>query len=107
MYNAQVIIMGGDMTGKMIVPVVKQEDGKFRAKLLGDYVFASNEAELQKLEFNIRYQGFYPYHTDDAGLDELNKNPEKVDHLFKEVMVTFLQTIMAAIAPIQTRTTRL
>ena len=91
MYSAQVIIMGGDMTGKMIVPVVKQEDGRFRAKLLGDYIFASNQTELEKLEFNIRYLGFYPYHTDGAGLDELNKNPEKVDGLFKEVMVTSLR----------------
>jgi Icc-related predicted phosphoesterase len=79
------------MTGIMIVPVVKQEDGKFRAKLLGDYIFASNDVELEKLEFNIRYQGFYPYHTDEAGLDELNKNSNKVDDLFKEVMVSSIQ----------------
>lgn len=91
LYKAQVLIMGGDMTGKMIVPVIKLEDGKFRAKLLGNYVFASNQAELDKLEFNIRYQGFYPYHTDPAGLEELNKSPDKVDELFKEVMVSALE----------------
>ena len=33
-YGADVLILGGDMTGKAIVPIIEQGGGKFRAVLL-------------------------------------------------------------------------
>jgi Icc-related predicted phosphoesterase len=95
MYKADVAIMGGDMTGKMIVPIVKLEENKYRARLLGTPVVASSKEELEKLEFNIRYNGFYPYHTSPEEMEELNKDPGKVDALFKTVMVNALERWMS------------
>ena len=34
-YNADMIIVGGDITGKFIVPIVQQPGGKHTAKFLG------------------------------------------------------------------------
>ena len=34
-YEAQVLILGGDMIGKMIVPIVNQGSGRFSANYLG------------------------------------------------------------------------
>ena len=34
-YEAQVLILGGDMIGKMIVPIVSQGGGRFSANYLG------------------------------------------------------------------------
>ena len=34
-YEAQVLILGGDMIGKMIVPIVSQGSGHFSANYLG------------------------------------------------------------------------
>src|SRR5208282_4239351 len=86
MYKANVVIMGGDMTGKMIVPIVKQPDGSYKSKLLGTDVSATNKEEIEKLESNIRYNGFYPYYTNPQEMDELNKDPTKIDALFNKLM---------------------
>ena len=34
-YNAGVLVLGGDITGKMIVPIVKQPDGTSKAEFGG------------------------------------------------------------------------
>jgi Icc-related predicted phosphoesterase len=91
MYKANVVIMGGDMTGKMIVPIVKLDENTHKSKLLGTDVVAKNKEELDKLEFNIRYNGFYPYYTEPSEMEELNKDHTKVDALFNKVMVDTLK----------------
>ena len=91
MYKANVVIMGGDMTGKMIVPIVKLDENTHKSNLLGTEVVAKNKEELDKLEFNIRYNGFYPYYTEPSEMEELNKDHTKVDALFNKVMVDTLK----------------
>jgi len=36
-YEAQVLILGGDITGKVIVPIVEQEDGTCVSEFLNAY----------------------------------------------------------------------
>ena len=91
MYQANVVIMGGDMTGKMIVPIVKLDENTFSSKLLGAEVIARDKSELEKLENNIRYNGFYPYYTNQQEMQELNKDPAKVDALFNKLMAETLK----------------
>ncbi len=91
MYNAHVVIMGGDMTGKMIVPIVKVDENTFRSKLLGTEVIAKDKVEVQKLEDNIRFNGFYPYYTNSAEMEALNKDQTKVDALFNQLMAETLK----------------
>jgi Icc-related predicted phosphoesterase len=94
MYKANVVIMGGDMTGKMIVPIVKLDESTHRAKLLGTEVITKNKEELEKLENNIRYNGFYPYYTNPEEMEELNKDQSKVDALFNKLMAETLRRWM-------------
>jgi len=91
MYQANVVIMGGDMTGKMIVPIVKLDENTFSSKLLGAEVVARDKSELEKLENNIRYNGFYPYYTNRQEMQELNKDSAKVDALFNQLMAETLK----------------
>jgi len=91
MYKANVIIMGGDMTGKMIVPIVKLDENTFSSKLLGTEIVAKDKSELEKLENNIRYNGFYPYYTNPQEMQELNNDASKVDALFNKLMAETLK----------------
>jgi len=93
-YKANVVIMGGDMTGKMIVPIVKITESTYTSKLLGAEVVAKDKTELQQLENNIRYNGFYPYYTDPSEMVDLNKDPAKVDTLFNKLMADTLKVWM-------------
>lgn len=61
-YRAQVLVMGGDITGKVVIPIV-EADGIYTARLYGKEERATNEAELEALERRIRGNGMYPYRT--------------------------------------------
>lgn len=59
-YKADVIIAGGDVTGKMVVPITSDGNGTHRASYLGSDLVLRSEEEVQGLEKNIRNAGFYP-----------------------------------------------
>jgi Icc-related predicted phosphoesterase len=52
-YDANVLIVGGDITGKMIIPIVKQADSSFTAELFGVKRLVKQEKELLALEDDI------------------------------------------------------
>ena len=58
-YEAQVLVLGGDMVGKMIVPLVEQPGGRYHANYLGQIYDVAGE-ELAKLELNLENSGLYP-----------------------------------------------
>lgn len=62
-YGAHAVILGGDVTGKALVPVVEQAGGTWQTTLFGKSETASDEAELAEIEKRIRSLGFYPYRT--------------------------------------------
>ncbi len=86
-YNVKTIILAGDITGKMIVPIVSQKDNSFRCTFLGSDVVVRTEDELANLEKNIRHNGFYPYKTTEDVVNRLKDDQSKVDELFTKLMV--------------------
>ncbi len=90
MLNVQMAICGGDLTGKMIVPLVEQGDGKFAYYFMGaNHVV--EKPELDKTFKTIRGIGYYPYQTNEKEYDEMTQDPKKVDKVFHEVMLTTLK----------------
>ncbi|WP_448545402.1 metallophosphoesterase family protein [Roseiflexus sp.] len=85
-YNAQAIIMGGDLTGKMLVPLVEAPEG-YRATFLGQETLARDDAELAALEKNIRFNGFYPYRCAPSEYRRLAEEPAYLDLVFRRVMI--------------------
>ncbi|MEM3490336.1 MAG: metallophosphoesterase, partial [Nitrososphaerota archaeon] len=84
-------ILGGDITGKWMVPIFEEKDGIFRAKFLGQEYLAKNHEELEKIKRDIRFQGGYPYLTTLGEFEELKNNPEKADKKFSELMVETME----------------
>lgn len=58
-YRAGVLVMGGDVTGKVVVPLVEQADG-FHVDLFGQQSVVSGE-QLEEVESKIRNNGMYPH----------------------------------------------
>jgi Icc-related predicted phosphoesterase len=81
-YGADVLILGGDMTGKAIVPIIEQGGGKFRAVLLEQEFLLEGEDEAEEMSKKIKSRGYYPYRLSPDELAELNQSPEKVHELF-------------------------
>lgn len=79
-YGADVLILGGDMTGKGLVPIVRAGD-RFRVELQG----VSHELgadELDGYRQRAREQGMYPFVTDPDELAALKADPDALDALF-------------------------
>ena len=86
-YKAEVLIMGGDMTGKMLVPLVAQAGGKFAFEWLGAS-YSLSTGELPEYEKQMRMSGCYPYRTTPDEKEALEQDPQKVRRLFASVMRT-------------------
>jgi Icc-related predicted phosphoesterase len=84
-YGADVLIMGGDVSGKAVVPVVAGPgDGFVVRQFSGDRVLSV--AELDQVEAKIRDMGFYPYRTTEAELDQAWNDPAAVQRIFLSMM---------------------
>jgi Icc-related predicted phosphoesterase len=51
-YKAKVLVMGGDITGKMVIPILEQGDGTWSATFHGRKQKLATEADIVKLESN-------------------------------------------------------
>ncbi len=90
MLKVNVAICGGDLTGKMIVPVIKRKDGKYGYYLMGKNNLIDSSG-LEKAFKDIRGIGYYPYQTDESEFEEMQENREKVDEVFSNVMTATLK----------------
>ncbi len=85
-YGVDVIILGGDLTGKAMVAVVRGPGGTWRAQFLGRVAEARESDELRALEAQIRFNGFYPYRCEPEELARLDTDPAARQSRFEEVM---------------------
>ena len=83
-YEAQVLILGGDMIGKMIVPMVEQGGGKFSANYLGKLYDVEGE-ELAKLETNFENSGLYPVRLTPEEVQAYKADRSLVEKRFAEL----------------------
>jgi len=81
-YNADVLILGGDMTGKAIVPLIRQADGAYEVNLLEQHFRLTSEAEVQEMSKRIKSRGYYPYLTTAEEVTALAQTPDKVHDIF-------------------------
>jgi Icc-related predicted phosphoesterase len=86
-YDVDVIILSGDITGKMVVPIARENaTGFYRTTYLETSYTLKNDAELQQLEKKISDSGYYPYCDDEDKIRSLSETQGGIDHLFKELM---------------------
>ncbi|HYA51862.1 MAG TPA: hypothetical protein VEG33_11880, partial [Streptosporangiaceae bacterium] len=84
-YGADTLIMGGDVSGKAVVPVISRPGGGYLVRQFsGDKVLTL--AELDQAEARIRDMGFYPYRTTEEELDETWDSPRAVHAVFLSLM---------------------
>jgi Icc-related predicted phosphoesterase len=63
-YPADALIMGGDLTGKGLVPIVREGDGSYSARVIGEQRVARTAEELDQMQLAITTNGMYPLIVD-------------------------------------------
>jgi Icc-related predicted phosphoesterase len=84
-YEADILICGGDMTGKAIVPIV-QENGHYSV-VLGGESQSVEAGQVADVEAQIRRKGYYPLQMTLERLNELDQDPVKRTETFQQVML--------------------
>jgi uncharacterized protein len=83
-YEAQVLVLGGDLTGKLLVPIVA-DGGGWVAEIHGEQVRAAGDAELEALRGRIRMMGRYDVVVTAEERDRL-QDAEHLRSVFRTVM---------------------
>lgn len=94
-YQANILIVGGDVTGKAMVPIIHLGGGNYRGHLFGRKEEVSTQAELEKFKQIISNVGFYPIVLEPEEAQELENDSEKLGQRFEQEMVNRVRLWMA------------
>jgi uncharacterized protein len=94
-YNVDVGILLGDLTGKVLVPLVEKAGGGWETTLMGIHRDINTQDELAQLKKTIELLGYYWVHQTPEEFRTYKEDPQKVDTLFKQLMLSRLQEWIA------------
>jgi Icc-related predicted phosphoesterase len=86
-YEAKIMVLGGDMTGKALVPIVEERPGHWHATLLENRREFESEDEVKEFEGSVMRRGYYPFRTDPDQMSELTSSEELRNELFHKEML--------------------
>ena len=93
-YEADIMVLGGDMTGKALVPVVDEGSGRWHAALLENRYNFESEEEVKEFEDAVRRRGYYPFRTDPDEMAELESDEDLRNELFHTEMLGTIERWM-------------
>lgn len=96
-HKADVLIMGGDMTGKAMVPIVANGSA-WELTLQDQKHILTTEAEIVAMEKRISDRGYYPIRLSREEVDAWAADPSLVDARFKAEIVHGVERWMAIAA---------
>ena len=85
-YKVNALMVGGDVTGKAMVPVIHQGGSRYQTHLFGEDKTAATADELEKLKKSISAVGFYPIVLEQDEAQELENDPAKMGARFEQEM---------------------
>ena len=90
-YPAEALVMGGDLTGKALVPVVRQDDGSYLAEVIGEGREAHTAEELDQMQAAISTNGMYPLIVDREEAERLRSDAAHLDSVFERALLDELR----------------
>jgi Icc-related predicted phosphoesterase len=93
-HKVDVLVMGGDMTGKAMVPIVSH-GSSWHTTLQEQLHELSTEAEVQAMEKRILDRGYYPVRLSPEEVHAWDADPEMVDRRFRAEMLHAVERWMA------------
>jgi len=96
-YGADAVLLGGDITGKAIVPLVA-ENGRYRGHFLGEPAAAERGEELDALEKKIAATGYYAWRCSPDEEAEVAEDAGKREALFVRLIVERVEEWMTLAA---------
>jgi len=89
-YRATVLILGGDMTGKALIPIVLDR-GRWEVVFRDDRHVLETEEEVRAMEDRIAARGYYAVRVSREEMTALQGDAARVEALFAETMQRTLE----------------
>jgi uncharacterized protein len=90
-YQADIIIVGGDITGKFIVPIIQLSNGHYEATYMGNKRRIKKEKDLERLKELIKNSGQYAVQMTREEYAQYKDNPNLLDSLFTKIILERVQ----------------
>jgi Icc-related predicted phosphoesterase len=94
-YEVDTLILGGDMTGKAIVPIIDQGGNRYKVTLLEQETILEGKEAVDEMVATIQNRGYYPYVTNPDEVAEISSTPGRSDDLFLQQVTETLERWMA------------
>ncbi len=94
-YGTDAIVLGGDITGKAIVPLVETAPGEVHVTFLGKEQVLTSEEEVRAVEERIGDTGYYPHRCSSDEARELGADSDRLHALFVRKIVERVEEWMA------------
>ncbi len=91
-YGIKEIVVGGDLTGKVLVPIVRDGD-RYSLELFGEDKKVK-ERDLEEIEHEIRVNGEYYRVMDRREYEDIREDKKAIQRIFIEEMVASLESFM-------------
>lgn len=88
-YKADLVVLGGDVTGKIMVPITAHQ-GYWQVTVRGQSYRLETQEELEDVQRQIRNSGSYPAIVTPDELSHLSASPGAVDQRFNAEMTKSL-----------------
>jgi len=85
-YKCNILIMGGDITGKKIIPIVRQPDNSCSCEWLGQRRSLASDEDVERIKTEIRAVGSYPVVMDEKEHAELSSDQARFVSFFDKIM---------------------
>jgi uncharacterized protein len=89
-YKVDLVVLGGDVTGKAMVPIVAHPGGRWQVTVRGQAYTLESEQELEEIKKQIRNAGSYPAMVSPDELQEMANTEGAVDRRFTVEMTQSL-----------------
>lgn len=93
-YPADALVMGGDLTGKALVPIVRGGDGSYSARVIGEQRVARTAEELDQMQRAISTNGMYPLIVDQDEARALAEDAARREEVFEQALLDELRLWM-------------
>jgi len=98
LYDADALLLCGDLTGKSLVPIIDQGGGKWEAFYFGKNWTLEEGSECDEMERRIRDAGAYTLRCDPDRVEELQGDPQGLEELMmgmiKDRMASWMEMLI-------------
>ena len=81
-YEVDALVFGGDLMGKLLIPIVRDAGHTWRARLQGLDHHITNEEQLRQFKRTLQTLGFYWQEMDPEEYREYEGKQDRIDELF-------------------------